>query len=682
MKNSRVVLLIGVGMALELATSPLAGQDNLLNELALEISETITGEDGDYESSVFFIEEYIKLANAPLNINSACREELERVFFLSDEQIESLLFRRYQVGHFISIYDLQLIEGFCRQLIEWLEPVIVFDTPQTRCEGNLRSRGNAFTRARFTLETPRGYHANESGEVPFQGDKMNYYKRVELDIANEVGIGLVAEKDAGEPMFNRQIPIFDLTTGYITWKPGRFVRELILGQYHFGAGQGLAIQTGMRARKSAMTTSIRNRFASHRPSLSASGGAAFNGALVSMGGNNFTITPFLSTRKRSGRLTVNDTGETVLTSLKTDGNYRTLTELEQRRVTREDIIGIRGKFYAGNFIFEAGHLEYRLEHPFMESSDLHDIFSFRGDAARNSWFAAQVTFLNVHLFSEVALSPFSTPATWVGGQFSPGGMVDMAIAFRDIPREYVAPLGNPLTAASRFAGERGIYAGLTMNLPGGFVLNAYIDRYQHEWLRHQVYAPAWGHDFLGLLEYNRGGVIETALRYRFREQMENLPGLSPSIPVLPTKLYQLRLQFRYRPTRDWVFTTRMDYNFTCTTKLGSVSPGFYIAQDLRYNSPDSRWSIVTRYALMDVEDYATRVYAHEPDVLYSMSIPAYSGTGTRWIVMGKLEVIPGIDLWLRYARWYFNDRQQTGTANMIINSNVKQDCTIQIRARF
>jgi hypothetical protein len=107
-----------------------------------------------------------------------------------------------------------------------------------------------------------------------------------------------------------------------------------------------------------------------------------------------------------------------------------------------------------------------------------------------------------------------------------------------------------------------------------------------------------------------------------------------------------------------------------------------MAQDVRFRHQNGKLSVVTRYAMMDVEDYDTRIYAYEPDILYSFSTPAYYGRGSRWIIMGKYTLIPKLDLWIRYAQWHYTNRSEIGSGNMTINGNLSREVRMQVRYRF
>ncbi|MGB1032468.1 MAG: hypothetical protein ACPGWM_07625, partial [Flavobacteriales bacterium] len=87
-------------------------------------------------------------------------------------------------------------------------------------------------------------------------------------------------------------------------------------------------------------------------------------------------------------------------------------------------------------------------------------------------------------------------------------------------------------------------------------------------------------------------------------------------------------------------------------------------------------------ALFETDSYNARLYAYENDVLYAFSIPAYFSKGVRYYAVAKYKIKRGVDLWLRYARWYYTDRSTTGSALDEIAAPHKSEIKVQLRLRF
>ena len=75
----------------------------------------------------------------------------------------------------------------------------------------------------------------------------------------------------------------------------------------------------------------------------------------------------------------------------------------------------------------------------------------------------------------------------------------------------------------------------------------------------------------------------------------------------------------------------------------STSLGFIAYQEAVVKPLGSPVSASIRYAVFDTEDFDSRVYAFENDLFAAVSIPAFSGRGTRWY----LNLHWRVNRWLR-----------------------------------
>ncbi|MCF0178303.1 MAG: hypothetical protein HUJ90_06715, partial [Bacteroidales bacterium] len=102
--------------------SSLCAQDQsaLLSSFFEQRAEEMA-EDGLSESQIEdFLESYRQFATTPFNLNSASRSTLESLGILSQFQIESLLEYISIYGSISSFTELELVDGFNRNLVEIL----------------------------------------------------------------------------------------------------------------------------------------------------------------------------------------------------------------------------------------------------------------------------------------------------------------------------------------------------------------------------------------------------------------------------------------------------------------------------------------------------------------------------------------------------------------------------------
>ncbi len=646
-----------------------------IQQWAEEVASTYAGE-LEAQDMTLFVEDLLSLARNPLNINTADREQLERIFFLTDIQIENILFKRYVNGPFVSIYELQAVEGLPVRTIKMLQPVVFIGDADTE-ERPVRIWGDAFFRGEYQIEKAEGFKTDKSGEKAFVGNRYKLYNRTEIESNKGFSSGFIAEKDPGEPIFNKYLKGPDMMTGYLHFSKSDFLlREAVVGQYRVSAGQGLVMQSGMPLRKSSVTTNLRNRRAAFRPSLSASESSGMRGGYFTIGERNFEFSPFISYRKKDGRIK----GDSCLTSLKNDGLHRTEKELAMRHNVNELAGGARVK-YAGRFVMlEAGYLLYGIDPPLCPQSYPYNMFSFRGKKVENNWLSYMISRNKVLMFGEFATDGFRRFAFSNGLIWNPVPVFSMAIGHRLTEKEYRAPLAGPMSEGSNFSGEEGLYAGIKWELSQGINISSYLDTYRFRWLKNRLDAPSEGFDFLISCEKNFGDQTILTLRYRHREKPTNVDLGMPE-KVIGNEVYdQIKLQYRQSISPGWQFTTLCQYNVV--DKNDHVEKGNLLAQDVKWRSQNEKLTITGRLALFSATDFLARSYAYEPHVLYMFSVPAYSGDGTRYLLLLNYKLLDNLHFWFRGARWMYANRNETGTGNSLVTSGNKTNITFQLRVKF
>jgi hypothetical protein len=110
--------------------------------------------------------------------------------------------------------------------------------------------------------------------------------------------------------------------------------------------------------------------------------------------------------------------------------------------------------------------------------------------------------------------------------------------------------------------------------------------------------------------------------------------------------------------------------------------GYMVLHDIVYQPLSKPVSFSFRYALFDTDGFNTRIYAYENDVLYSFSIPAYSEKGSRTYLTVKYNLTRKIDLWFRYAQFFYANRNSTGTGLTEVEGPIRSDFRIQARISF
>ena len=89
-----------------------------------------------------------------------------------------------------------------------------------------------------------------------------------------------------------------------------------------------------------------------------------------------------------------------------------------------------------------------------------------------------------------------------------------------------------------------------------------------------------------------------------------------------------------------------------------------------------------RYALFNTDDYDTRIYAYENNVLYRFSVPAYYYQGSRFYILLNYKMNDHFSFWLHFAQSYYSNRNTIGSSLEEIQGHTRSEVTAQVRMKF
>lgn len=647
-------------------------------------------EAAEFEYNDLF-ENLAQLRSRPLNLNRVTESELEVFPFLSDLQKISLLEYRRAHGDFISIYELQAVPNLdvptIRQLIPYVK-VKSSDASALPKDWLREGQHQIMLRWGREIEERRGYTITDTTRSRFLGDRNALYMRYRFSFSNRISFGLTAEKDAGEEFFtgsNRRG--FDFYSAHFFYQnPKGRLKNFALGDFNVAMGQGLILFNGFAPRKSPLTTSIKRNGSPIRRYSSVNEIDFFRGAGATYAlGKNWDLTAFFSTKQNDGNIGEPeidpDTGEPLLnfiSSLQNSGRHRTPSEVEDEnsiRMTQTGgILRYRGRRLrvSGNALFS------QLDQPLQRDSRLYNRYFFNGRRLFNSSVDYQYTFRNYHVFGETAMSDNGAIATTNGLLVSLERRIDMAILHRQFPENYQALNAQPFAETTGGRNERGTYIGMAVRPAPRWEVNAYFDLWKHDWLRSRADAPSAGNEWLLQINYavRRKMNAHIQIRNEIKNQNQDAPdGRFDRTPERQNLNGRIHFAFQLNPVWEW--RTRV---YAGMVKLGNEkTEGTALFQDLIYRSKSFPLSFSTRFAIFDTGNSSLRFYAYENDVLYSFSIPSYSGRGTRFYLNARWKIRRGLVLEARYARTDFTDRDEIGDGLERIEGNTRSDFRFQLR---
>ncbi|EMR02796.1 ComEA family DNA-binding protein [Cesiribacter andamanensis] len=651
-------------------------------------------EDLPYED---LYEQLLLLYTQPLDLNRASREELQALYLLKPAQVASFMHYREQNGPLLSLYELQAIPAWDLTTIQQLLPFVRVRDLGLQGDSRplleqLRHSGTRFAILRWErqLEQQAGYRPRADTLNPaYAGSADKLYLRLRMSKARSFSLGLTAEKDAGEALrvnsASRQYGADFYSIHAMFWNLGPFKR-LVLGDYQLQAGQGLVLGAGFYLGKGAETiTTVGRASLGLRPYTSVVEGGYFRGAGFSLGNQRAELTLFGSSAARDASLRgVSDSlslaEDRYFSALQSSGLHRTASELANRHAVRESNLGLTGRWKVAPGQFSLGftslytHFNTRQQ----PQDHLYNRFAFRGKENWTGSLFAEGRWQQLSYFTEWALSQGGGWGSLTGLIAPLSHGLDVSLLFRNYTPTFYSFYGAAFAEGSRLQNETGLYWGLKYRHSRALWFTAYFDHYWFPWLRYRVSAPSQGHDYLLRANWQPSRSLLLYFQYRGKLQERDAPGGDKSRAPAPLYRRQYILNLDHSPLPHLQFRSRVQWSRI--TLESSTSRGYLLVQDISYSL--GRWRLSSRYALFDTDDWESRQYAMERDVLWAFSVPAYYGKGSRYYALLQWKVLPNLDIWLRWARTHFRDREQIGSGHARIEGPHRSQIKMQLKLDF
>ena len=185
------------------------------------------------------------------------------------------------------------------------------------------------------------------------------------------------------------------------------------------------------------------------------------------------------------------------------------------------------------------------------------------------------------------------------------------------------------------------------------------------------------------IQYNPSKVINIYIRYKFENKQKNE---SNNITALnPVLAEQIRQQFRFHLKYKINLFIEAESRFEqseFSTKNASNAYGTLIYQDLKFKFYKNKFTINTRLALFDIDEFNARIYAFEDNVPYTFSVPMFQNSGVRFYLMANYKITKNIKVFARFSHTQYNNVKSIGSGLEQINSNTQSDLIMQLQMSF
>jgi hypothetical protein len=687
-KKNRVVcvMLVLLSNPTNYIFSQTPSNETIKNEVIDRLLETIAEQNGieaDYTNLLETLDEYFY---HPLNINTATTEELQKLVIIDETRIFELQTYIQKHGPLLSIYELPLVKGWSKEDVFLILPFIqvipaLEEKKRSFTEYLQRGKHEMLGRYQQIFEPQAGFIPDSTGTSHYLGAPQQFYLRYRYSHADKYSIGFTAKKDRGEEFFiGTNTRGFDFYSGHIFLKKIWKFKSIALGDYQMQIGQGINFWKGFGFRKSAFSTSIMRHSGGLGAYTSANSNNYLRGVGIELALWKFTLTSFFSYDAKDAS-TDSAFADEVITGMSNTGLHRTLGEVDNRERFTELIVGNYLQFKHQIFMVGAGVYYTRYNLNFQQGSQAYDLYDFTGNTQLNGGLDYKLRLGNVFVFGELGVDKNFNTAFIQGLEAAVNGF-HFCFSYRDYSRAYNNYHSNAFGENAATKNERGFYVGMQGALAGKFSLNAYFDVYQFPWLRYNVDAPSWGFDAMTQVNYTPSSQADVYLRYKLSQKQQN--SLSNDLftdPQVEVVQHHIRLHAIFKAGTTVTFKSRVEVNFI-TRPDADFRWGWLIYQDAGWQPKNIPLSASARFAIFRTDDFDTRIYAYENDLLYNFSVPFYYNQGMRWYVNLSYQPVKGLSLSLRLAQFIYPTQTTNGSGYDLIDGITKTDFKLQIRYRF
>lgn len=651
-------------------------------------------ENAEEETDISILSDYLyDLLASPINLNDADREVLEELPMISETQIVSFLEYRERVKQLYSIYELLEVEHFTTDILERLSPFVVVESPartvSMKWKDVLRYSKHTFlARGQRLIEQQEGYKKytladfstkeqfDNWKEKRYKGGAWKYYARYNMVGAKEkIKAGVVLEKDAGESFLQENT--IDHLSGFVEVNNIGKTKKILIGDFLANWGQGLTVWNGYMLHKSTSVLGVNKQNEGLRKYNSSDENNFFRGVGLTLSPfSNMDLSVYYSNKYKDTNYSKE---KESFSSFITSGYHRSDRELRQRKNVNEKLMGANLNYIYNNLKIGANFISYAYDKRYSKKNELRDIHYFRGQDNFNYSAYSTFRFRSIFFFAEWAFDKRQNSAWLAGALLRLEERLILSLLYRDYSPQYYGQYASGFADYSKTNNEQGWYIGVEILPFAKWRIQAYVDIYESSWLRYQKDFPSKGYDFKVKLNYRPSTYFQAYVQY-FRENNQKNDNRVPVKGLVEEIRNRLRLHCSYRINQVLTFRDRIE--FSSYRKESENYGGILLFHDAVVDLPRQSMRFIARYALFDVENYDTRIYTYENDVLYAYAIPSFQGKGMRFYLNARWELNKKFTFWLKYAVTNYFDRDELYSDMNLIQGNKVQELKLQLRYRF
>ena len=649
----------------------LTGQAQMADDWKTYYDEIGTLEDvemGSWEEAYDVLNE---LATHKINLNTATQQDLERIPFLSAQQIEEIVAYIYQYAPLQSVDELAMIESLDaprRRLLQCFVEVKPIEQTSFPTLRNILKYGKheLVGYARIPLYKRKG---DDKG---YLGDPLKHWMRYTFNYGQYFKVGLIGAKDAGEPFFKgHNSSGYDFYSAYALVRTKGLLTTLVVGRYRLRFGMGLVMNNDFSFGKlGTLATLGRNtdHISGHASRLEAN---YLQGTAVRLALTKHTYaTAFASYRPIDA--TMNKDSVTIATILET-GYHRTQSEMNRRRNAMQATLGARLYWSDKGFHMGLSGVYTSFNHQLRPDT----VLTYRRWRPRGRRFynlGIDYGYQNHRLMisGETATGDCHALATLNTISYQLRDNLTLIALQRFYSYRYHNLFATSFSETGNVQNESGYYIGASWTPLRNLSLMWYSDYVSMPWARYRVSKSSYAWDHLVQATYLYHSLSLNA-RYRWhRKQYDN----ADKTRLIPQTEHRARLSATYTSTH-WRNRIQTDFTYI---KNQQTAKGWMLTDNFNYQLGVFKAGI--QVVWFHTDGYISRVYTYEPGLLYTFSFPSFYGHGMRYVAHVQADVTSRLQLIAQAGHTNYSDRDHISSGLQQIDSHSQTDIDVQMRWKF
>lgn len=611
-------------------------------------------------------------AENPVDVNTATKEDMERLPFLTPDEVEGILEYIYRNGAIKSIGEFAMVTRLTpehRRLLPYFISINSNDKPHFPSFKRLLSYGKSKLVATATMPL----YDRQGDKNGYLGYKYRHSLRYEFSCGDYLRIGLVGAQDAGEPFFSGGNGCgYDFYSYYLAIRKLGSLKNLTVGRYRMRLGLGLLVNNNFSFGKTVGVSALSRTGTAISPHSSRTSYNYLQGAAATVSlTRHIDLTAFLSYKDFDA--TLSNDGSTIATILKT-GYHRTEAEMRKKNNSSQFAAGSNVSYDNGSLSLGASAYYASLDKELRpNTSQAYRRYypsgkHFYGMSLDYGYRMGRLLFRG-----ETATGSSHAWATLNTLTYRLSESLSAVAIQRYYSYKYYSLFAQSMSEGGSVQNESGLYMGVSWMPSRSLNVSYYADVAYFPWAKYQAATSSRSFDNMLSASYTLRGVT-FSMRYRLKmRQKDN----ADKMALIYKNDHRMRLAARYDATawnvKAQFDATLTDYKGRSRGYMASVSGG---CQAIK------RLDIYCTAGYFNTDDYNSRIYSYERGMLYDFSFPSYYGEGLRYAMLVSYKPIDSLQVTAKVSTTNYFDRSSVGTGLQKVDRSSLSDISMQLRWKF